>query len=313
MRFKKELESHLLSDHYKGMSLNAMSLDIFNNDKEIDLTRGTIRKYLGKIQQEQTSEITPFRRLFLDIETSPNIGWFWRSAWKTNIGPGQIIEERRVITVSWKWEGDDKVQHLNWDKNKCDKELLTKLSSVINEADEVIAHNGDRFDIPWLRTRCLYHRVPFNTYIKSVDTLKKVKSAFNFQSNKLDYIAEFLGFGNKKPSGIGLWMTLTFDDVKSQEYKEALAKMHEYCDHDVVLLEDVYRTIISYIKPSTHVGISMKQGRHSCPNCGSTHIHYKRHTVTATGIVKRHMGCNDCDSDYIVPDTVYKKWQEVNS
>jgi len=260
------------------------------------------------MNENGTKDIVPFRRLFIDIETSPNIGWFWRSSWKTSISPNQITEERRVITVSWKWEGDNEVFHLNWDKNKCDKAMLIKLSKLMTEADEVLAHNGDRFDIPWLRTRCLYHRIAFPTYIKSVDTLKKVKSAFNFQSNKLDYIAEYLGFGNKKPSGIGLWMTLTFGTVNSKEYREAMELMHKYCDHDVVLLEDVYTTIQSYIKPSSHVGISEKQGRHSCPNCASVNLNYINHTVTQSGIVKRHMGCKDCESDYMIGNKIYVKW-----
>lgn len=265
---------------------------------------------LESIQQatkELEYPITPFKRLFFDIETSPNTGWFWRSGWKLNIQPNQILEERKVISVSWKWEGEKYVYNLNWDKNKCDKELLQKFSKVLEKADEVIGHNSDRFDIPWLRTRCLFHRIPFTTYIKSVDTLKKVKASFNFQSNKLDYIAEFLGFGNKKPTGIKLWLDLTFGNVESTEYEKSMIIMNEYCDYDVVLLEDVYRTIQSYIKPSTHLGISLKSGRYSCPNCAKTNITYINHTVTQTGIIKRHMKCDNCLTDYIIPNKVFLK------
>ena len=37
--------------------------------------------------------------------------------------------------------------------------LLTLLK-IANQADEIIGHNGDRFDIKKVRTRCIYHRVP---------------------------------------------------------------------------------------------------------------------------------------------------------
>ena len=37
------------------------------------------------------------KRLFVDIETSPNIGLFWRAGYKQTITPDSIIEERKVI------------------------------------------------------------------------------------------------------------------------------------------------------------------------------------------------------------------------
>ena len=173
----------------------------------------------------------PFRRLFFDIETSYNIAKVWRTGWKLNIGPHQIIQERKVISVSWKWHDEDKVHNLAWDKDQCDKSMLISFNKVLEQADEVIGHNSDRFDIPWLRTRCLYHRIPFRTYIKSFDTLKKVKSAFNFQSNKLDYIASFLGFGHKLPTNMALW-----DRIILNKEPEALKEMVEYClDKGVII------------------------------------------------------------------------------
>jgi len=67
--------------------------------------------------------ITKRKRLFFDIETSFNIGFFWRAGWKQTISPENIIEERKVICVSYKWEDDDKVHTLTWDENQSDKTL----------------------------------------------------------------------------------------------------------------------------------------------------------------------------------------------
>jgi DNA polymerase elongation subunit (family B) len=242
-----------------------------------------------------------FKRLFFDIETSYNIGKFWSSGWKKTIYPKDIIQERAVICISWKWEGKDKVYNLKWDKNQCDKKMLKEFAKVVAKADEVIGHNGDRFDIPWLRTRCLYHRIPFPTYVRSLDTLKKVRSMFNFQSNKLDYIASFLGFGHKiDTGGMELW-----DDIILRNDKNAMKKMIEYCDHDVVLLEDVYRTIQSYIKPCTHVGRHIGNGKGSCPTCGSADTYLVKNVFTATGTLKRKMQCKDCTQDYEISNLAY--------
>ena len=48
------------------------------------------------------------KRLFFDIETSFNIGFFWRAGYKQVITPEQIIHERKVICVSYKLEYEDK-------------------------------------------------------------------------------------------------------------------------------------------------------------------------------------------------------------
>ena len=87
------------------------------------------------------------RVLIYDLETSPNIGWFWRAGYKQNIQPNQIIKERAIICVSYKWLGEDQVYNLNWDKNQDDKFLIEQFVEVLNEADLIVAHNGDNFDL----------------------------------------------------------------------------------------------------------------------------------------------------------------------
>jgi DNA polymerase elongation subunit (family B) len=131
--------------------------------------------------------------LIYDIETSPNIGWFWTAGYKQNIGTNQILKERAVICVSYKWEDEDEVYNLTWDKNQDDKFLIQQFVEVLNEADLIVAHNGDNFDLKWLKTRALYHRIPMLPNYKQFDTLKLAKSKLRLNSNRLDYISKFLG------------------------------------------------------------------------------------------------------------------------
>ena len=88
----------------------------------------------------------PVRRLFFDIETSPCLGWFWRPSYNTTINPNQIIEYAKVICISYMWEGDTKVHNLSWTKDQCDKKMIEDFIKVMNKADEIVAHNGDRFN-----------------------------------------------------------------------------------------------------------------------------------------------------------------------
>ena len=61
------------------------------------------------------------KRLFFDIETSPNIGMFWTAGYKLNISHDNIIKERAVICICYKWEDDKDVYYLQWDSKQNDK------------------------------------------------------------------------------------------------------------------------------------------------------------------------------------------------
>jgi DNA polymerase elongation subunit (family B) len=112
----------------------------------------------------------PLRRLFFDIETSPNVGFFWRPGHRISLSHENIIHERQIITVAWKWQGQKTVHHLAWDKDQNDKTLVTRFLKQMERADEIVAHFGDGFDIPWMRARALINGFRTLPVYKTVDT-----------------------------------------------------------------------------------------------------------------------------------------------
>ena len=138
-----------------------------------------------------------FKRLFYDIETSPNIGFFWRSGFKISIPPENIIHERSIICICYKWENERKVYSLQWNRDQSDKQMIKRFSKVLSQADEAVGHNIDKFDMKWFNTRCLTNGLPSLGIIKTVDTLVIARRRFYFNSNRLDYIAKLLGYGGK--------------------------------------------------------------------------------------------------------------------
>jgi len=113
-----------------------------------------------------------------------------------------------------------------------------KFSKIINTADEVITQNGDAFDIKWLRARCIYHDIEVSPKFNSIDTLKMARSGFKFNSNKLDYMGQYLNLGKKIKTDYGLWK-----DIMLNNSRTAMDKMVEYCKQDVNLLEQVYNKL----------------------------------------------------------------------
>jgi len=182
----------------------------------------------------------PKRVLFFDIETSPNVVFSWRIGNKINLSHSNIINERAIICVCWKWQGSDKIYSLEWNKGD-DKQLLKDFAKVINSADIVIGQNSDAYDIKWLRTRALYHGVDFKVKLNSLDTLKMARAGFNFNCNKLDYMGQYLGVGQKIETTYDLWKAIVLDNDKA-----AMRSMVKYCGEDVALLERVYDKLQGY-------------------------------------------------------------------
>lgn len=249
--------------------------------------------------------MSKIKRLFFDIETSPNIGLFWTAGYRQTISPDNIIKERAIICVAYKWADEEEVHSLVWDKNQNDKKLLQDFVKIVNQADEIIGHNGDRFDLPWIRTRCLYHRLPIFPSYTTLDTLKNARSKFKFNSNKLDYIARFLGLGQKIHTGYELWKKVVLD-----KDAQALNDMVVYCKNDVILLEKVYNEMSPYIPARMHHGVALGGEKCSCPECGSEDMRFSQKRYTAMGTPRIQLQCSSCHKYHTVSQKAYEANKE---
>lgn len=241
------------------------------------------------------------KRLFFDIETSPNIGLFWSAGHKQRIDYDNIITERAIICICYKWQGQEKVYGLMWDSKQDDKKMLEEFIKVANEADELVGHNGDKFDLAWIRTRCLFHGISmFPKYI-TIDTLKVARGKFRFNSNRLNYIAQYLGIGEKIETKFGLWK-----DVLLKKDKVALAEMVTYCKKDVTLLEEVFMKLSGHIEVKQHHGVMHGGKLQSCPECGGYDMAMHKERISAAGYKKYQLQCNGCGKYHTVSSKVIK-------
>lgn len=232
------------------------------------------------------------KRLFFDIETSPNIGLFWQPGHKVSIGYESIIKERAIICAAWKWEGEEAVHSITWNKKQDDKRVVQKLAELLTEADEVVSHNGDRFDIPWVRGRCLKFGIGLPPRLVSMDTCAIARSKLKLNSNRLDYIAQYLGLDGKLPTGYGLWKTVLLDNDRV-----ALRKMEVYCQQDVRVLEQVWGRMKSLVAPKTR----FHDGARVCPECGSHKMSVSKRRTTAAGHKTVQLVCGDCGKYVTMP------------
>lgn len=246
------------------------------------------------------------KTLLLDIETSPNQVFVWRTGHEVNVSYDSIIKERAVICACWKWAGEKKVYRATWDKNQVDISVLKPLAAAVAEADVVIGHNVGRFDLPWIRTRCLFHKLPMLSDQKVVDTLTIARRLFAFNSNRLDYIARFLGIGCKLKTGFDLWRRIVLNKDAA-----ALKRMVTYCANDVILLEKVWLRLSEMTAAPVHAGVLAGGDKWSCPSCGSDEVKVNKTKVTAGGGIKHGMNCNKCGHYHTIGAPAYTAYAKA--
>lgn len=219
---------------------------------------------------EEVDEVYLPNILIVDIETSPIAAYVWR-LWKQNVYLDQIMSDWFCLAWAAKWlnhpETMSEVLTPEEVKEENDKRIMTKLWNVLNDADIVIAHNGNSFDIPKIRSRFLLNGLPPTTFYHQIDTKLVAAKEFGFSSNKLDALAKHFNLPLKMETDFKLWKSCMDGN------EEALSYMEEYNRYDVQLLEKVYLILRPWIK--NHPNVTLYDDKHGnrCPSCGGKNLH----------------------------------------
>lgn len=222
--------------------------------------------------------------LIYDIETAPSLGWIW-SLWKEYIGFNQLEEVGRVLCWSAKWlDSEDVLYASEWEHGH--EEMIAAIHELFNEADVIVAHNGNKFDKPTLHSAFIHYGMMPPSPTRSVDTFLVAKRNFNFISNRLGDLAKLLGVDHKKiKTDFELWTGVLHGDKKAQ------SDMIEYNIQDVLVLEDVYLKLRPWI--TNHPNVALEAEEMACTNCGSSNLQRRGKAKTATSVYQRYQ-CNDC-------------------
>jgi len=169
---------------------------------------------------------------FLDIETSNlNADFGIVLSWCIKEEGGRVI--KRIIT------SDEIRQHI-YDKN-----LLKDFCQQARQFSRLITYYGTRFDIPFLRTRCLFWNLPFPVYkeLNHSDAYIIMKHRFNLHSKRLGVVAPFFKIPAKEhPLNPEIWFRCMSGD------KRALAFVLTHNTEDVVSLEGLWEKISKFAR-----------------------------------------------------------------
>lgn len=229
--------------------------------------------------------------LIYDIETAPIVGTMWGKYEQNLIWS---IQDWYILCFSYRWLGEKRTHSVGLPDFKLfkkdpsnDLEVVRELHRLFNEANVVVAHNGNAFDQKKSQARMILHGFDPPSPYQQVDTKLMAKRSFNFTSNKLDDLGEYFGIGKKYKTDADLWRKCMSGDMKAWKY------MRKYCDRDVEMLEKIYLKMRPW--DQQHPNMANIAGRPQdcrlgCKNPGFVSAGWK---YTKTGRYRRWQ-CKNC-------------------
>lgn len=229
-----------------------------------------------------------------DIETSGITVSTW-NLYPESIPHSNILQDWYIICACWKELDKDRIKSVSVldDEKRFKKDsrddyyVIKTLREMLEDANVIIGHNTDKFDMKMFNSRLIYHKLPPLPKILSIDTLKEVKKIARFTSNRLDFLGDKLGSGGKLKTSPGLWLRACNGD------KAAIREMVTYNKVDVKVLEELYLRIRGYMKSHPNIAEPLTQ---NCPKCDSDNVRKHKPRISATGIRYQQYQCNNCGS-----------------
>lgn len=248
--------------------------------QRLGIPRRTVDRAVNRVMKRAeeagvSADIESAKILAIDIETAPLLSYLW-SLWPNGgVNPQMVEAPSYVLSWAAKWIGGDEVfvDALCFDEDyepgiEDDLRMLTGIWHLLDEADFVVGHNGDRFDIKRLNTRFLLAGLNPPSPYRQIDTLKMVKRCFAFDSNKLDYLLrQICGRAKGESGGFETWRRVMAGDM------DAWDQLVRYNMQDVVDLEEVYLAIRSWDKSHPNVATAgAERLLPVCTTCGSENL-----------------------------------------
>ncbi len=200
--------------------------------------------------------------LLYDIEVNPNVSYTWDGMYDVSVIAYK--KEWELLSIAYRWLNGPPVKCVSL-RTKSEEELVKICHGLFDEADFLIAHNGDEFDWKKLNAKFLQFGLKPPSPATKLDTKKMAKKYFKFNSNSLNNLCKSLELGKKfETGGFDLWLKCMAGDIP------ALKKMETYNIKDVRLLEKLYLKLRPWIY--NQPALSIARGKIECQSCGSTKL-----------------------------------------
>ena len=174
-----------------------------------------------------------------------------------------------IICVGFKEVGGKKAEvfsTLDYDETdilKAEKLLLKDVSERLLDCDIWLTHFGTYFDIPFVNTRLMYHKLPIlNPSFNHIDTWKISRNRLKLSNNRLVTIQNFLKLDSEKNAiQPMMWLKALGGHRPSIKY------IVDHCKRDVDVLAETYERLKPLVLD--HPSAKLLDGRDGCGVCGA--------------------------------------------
>ncbi len=170
----------------------------------------------------------PMRQVVFDLETwGLDRGWGVTLVGSFLIHGGRDGPEFKTMTIR---------DYEPWQEGirSDDSELAKEILDLLSTCHIAYAHNGERFDVRWLRSLALKYELEM-PMLKLVDPCQIAWSKYRIGRNSLEAVADFLNLDQEKMHiSPDVWRAAVLDNND-----EAWKLLVERCESDVSLLNEV--------------------------------------------------------------------------
>ncbi len=250
--------------------------------------------------------------VFFDLETMHNprimtkhiptiANWDGRT-WRAELGV--------IISFGYQIEGGP-VKCINawdfpmWEIDRFnDSTMVEAIFEILYDADEIVTHNGKKYDVKYFNTRAAKHGIPG---IKSgargpkhVDTKQICSANYTLYSNSLEGACNFFDLPFKKMKIHNKW-SLWERFMWFEESKKDMKLMSDYCKSDIDALRELYYKTREHHGAKTLNKTLWNDGDENiCETCGSDDLIGHGVIPRKKGLTQRWL-CKSCGSTKNTP------------
>lgn len=197
----------------------------------------------------------------------------------------------RILTFGYKFSDEKKVKTIDiFDSPKFnkdptdDKEVVKEIIKIFDKADILCGWYSSRFDLPFINSRILFHKLKPLPRMPHLDLWKTSRYELALHSNRLQSFSDFTGLGQKTALSGPIWVRA------SAGHKPSLKYISKHCIKDVEILEKAYYKLRPLIRG--HPDLNQ---RGDCPFCNEPALTKRGFLITVKNKYQRFQ-CQNCGS-----------------
>jgi DNA polymerase elongation subunit (family B) len=114
-----------------------------------------------------------------------------------------------------------------------DERIVESCMNVLSEYDIIVGYWSKRFDLPFLRSKCLHYGIDFPDFTQKYhwDLYDTIKAKFNLSRRSLDVATQYFGIPGKTHLDRSIWLKARYGDKTCLKY----VLDHNIADVDITM------------------------------------------------------------------------------